>query len=114
MATRCLTVVKDFDDKEICVLYRQSDGYPEGHGKELEEFCARGIVVNGYQSKDQTDFNGVGCFAAQMVAHFKTGIGGFYLEPVGTRGLDEEFIYTVRCIKGKHPIVTVSRPSARS
>jgi len=24
----------------------------------------------------------MGCLAAQMIAHFKVGVGGFYLEPV--------------------------------
>jgi hypothetical protein len=33
------------------------------------------------------------CLAAQVVAHFKTEIGSFYLYPSGTRGMDEEYIY---------------------
>lgn len=32
MGTRSLTVMKDTGN-EIAVLYRQFDGYPEGHGQ---------------------------------------------------------------------------------
>jgi hypothetical protein len=33
------------------------------------------------------------CLAAQIVAHFKKELGGIYLQPSGSRGFDEEFIY---------------------
>jgi len=56
---------------ELVNLYRQFDGYPDGHGIELFEFL------------DSVDHNGVGCLAAQMVAHFKKGPRHFYLDAVG-------------------------------
>lgn len=37
----------------------------------------------------------MGCLAAQVVAHFKTKVGGFYLYPPKTHDIGEEFIYTV-------------------
>ena len=36
MGTRSLTVFNDsWNDEEIAVFYRQFDGYPAGHGREL-------------------------------------------------------------------------------
>ena len=101
MGTRCLTVFvdlrKDEKGKEIAVLYRQMDGYPDGHGAELQQFLAKRPIVNGYNSTDEQNkaFNGMGCLAASVVAHFKQAIGEFYLHPPGTRDIGEEYIYTV-------------------
>ena len=53
MGTRSLTVVRETEGaKDICVLYRQMDGYPTGHGAELKEFLAPFTVVNGYSLED--------------------------------------------------------------
>ena len=41
----------------------------------------------------------MGCLAAQIIAHFKNGIGGFYLYPAKTRDCGEEYIYTVYLTK---------------
>lgn len=102
MGTRSLTVFMDDrwndDDpeQEIVVMYRQMDGYPEGHGKDLAEFLAKGKLVNGIGMDAGVVFNGMGCLAAQVVTHFKDGPGGFYLHPAGTRDVGEEYIYIVR------------------
>jgi len=84
MGTRCLTFVYEENDmKPFVCLYRQHDGYRDGHGKELGEFLAPIEVCNGYSNeKAGTAANGMGCLAAQLVAHFKGphGIGGFYLQ----------------------------------
>lgn len=98
MGTRSLTVLNDEQGKEICVLYRQMDGYPSGHGQELAEFLQGFRVTNGYTLADQKASkvaNGANCLAAQIIAHFKDGIGGFYLYPAGSRDHGEEYIYTV-------------------
>lgn len=97
MGTRCLTVIKDDTGEEICVLYRQYDGYPSGHGKELKKFLAGKTIINGYGSEKDYEkhFNGMTCLAASLVAHFKTTIGGFYLYPAGTRDTREEYIYEI-------------------
>ena len=34
-------------DEEIVVMYRQFDGYPDGHGRELKEFIGDMVFVNG-------------------------------------------------------------------
>src|SRR5258708_5952489 len=96
MGTRSLTVILDEENKEICVLYRQYDGYLNGHGAELKEFLDGFSVVNGFGSGDPPkSANGMGCLAAQIIGHFKSGIGGFYLYPAATRDCGEQYIYTV-------------------
>lgn len=99
MSTRCLTVIKDELDREIAILYRQSDGYPEGHGKELRTFLAEKRMVNGIGPDATADnaFNGAYDMAARIVSHFKGNeIGGFYLYPAGTRDMGEDYVYYVR------------------
>lgn len=101
MGTRSLTYFIDpnhADEPAACV-YRQMDGYPSGHGRELAEFLAPITVVNGYGTGDAagTHANGPGCLAAQVVAHFKNdqGIGGIYLEPTTRTAKWEDYIYKV-------------------
>ena len=98
MGTRSLTIFNDtYNDEEIAVFYRQFDGYPEGHGKELLDLLKDMRVVNGMNSENMKFkiANGMDCLAAQVVAHFKNGPGDFYLYKAGTRDVLEEFIYTL-------------------
>lgn len=100
MGTRSLTIVQDqWGDGpvDVMVMYRQMDGYVGGHGHELADFLARGHLVNGIRLDNKgLVFNGMGCLAAQVVAHFKDGPGSFYLHPSGTRDTGEEYRYFVR------------------
>ena len=73
MGTRSLTFVYDSNDKPLVCMYRQFDGYPSGHGRELAKFLKPLKMVNGLR------VDGAGCLAAQMVARFKKGPGGIYL-----------------------------------
>lgn len=100
MGTRSLTVVKD-EGLEIITLYRQYDGYPSGHGEELVEFLKPFSIVNGLSGKREKVANGMGCLAAQIVAHLKTEPGGIYIYPPGSRDCGEEWIYTVYEKDGK-------------
>ena len=70
MGTRCLTVFKEEDGTEIAVMYRQMDGYPEGHGQALADFLEGRRIVNGYNMNDKKEraFNGMGCLAAILAA----------------------------------------------
>jgi hypothetical protein len=81
MGTRSLTYVYDGETPIVC-MYRQFDGYPTGHGAELAGFLSEGKIVNGLGSDDGKVFNGMGCLAAQMIAHFKQTPGGFYIHAV--------------------------------
>lgn len=98
MGTRSLTafINKARESQEICVMYRQYDGYPEGHGLQLAEFLSSGKMVNGIAvGETELVFNGMGCLAAQVISYFKEEPGGFYIEPAGTRDVGEEYIYKV-------------------
>lgn len=94
MGTRSLTILPGYDG-ETAVLYRQFDGYPEGHGAELAHLLKGLTEVNGLGGDAAGVFNGPSCLAATIVAHFKSEPGGFYLYPAGTRDQGEEFTYHV-------------------
>lgn len=100
MGTRSLTYVYESYDNEhtpVLCMYRQYDGYMEGHGLELAEFLTRGQLINGLGGKDNgTVFNGMGCLAAQLVAYFKKEAGQFYLHaPVLNQDSGQEYEYHV-------------------
>ncbi len=105
MGTRSLTrVIETYRDEkknkqvkvQLVNMYRQYDGYPEGHGTELADFLKGGKVVNGLSYNDEgLVFNGGGCLAAQMIAHFKDGAGGIYIEPITAKNCGQEYEYEV-------------------
>ena len=105
MGTRSLTkVFSTYKDEktnkqvkiQLVNMYRQYDGYPSGHGTELADFLKGGKVVNGIGGDEkQTVFNGAGCLAAQMIAHFKDGAGGIYIEPITAKNCGQEYEYEV-------------------
>jgi len=94
MGTRSLTFVYD-GDKPIINMYRQYDGYPEGHGIELADFLMSGEMVKGYSDNDAKQFNGMGCLAAQMIVHFKKSVGGFYIHAVTDTECWQDYEYHV-------------------
>ena len=97
MGTRSLTVFNnEMDNSEIVVLYRQYDGYPTGHGRDLLSFLNNMEIVDGISNTEKRRIaNGMGCLSAQIVAHLKEAPGDFYLHSAGTRDIGEEFIYTL-------------------
>jgi len=78
MGTRSITTVKDENGNKIIEMYQQYDGYPSGVGKDLFLFINSKKMVNGIGS-DKNVFNGINCFAAQLVTEFKDGAGNTYL-----------------------------------
>lgn len=78
----------------VVSIYQQYDGYPENVGLELAQFLLTGKLVNGFGSKDETNFNGMGCLTAQFIAKHKKGIGGFYITTKKDR---QEYNYFVTC-----------------
>jgi len=97
MGTRSLTVFNnEMDNSEIVVLYRQYDGYPTGHGRDLLSFLNNMEIVDGISNTEKRRIaNGMGCLSAQIVAYLKEAPGDFYLHSAGTRDIGEEFIYTL-------------------
>ena len=106
MGTRSLTIIQDEDGSEIAVLYRQFDGYPEGHGAELRAFCEGKPIINGIPVGSNTPkfgeaFNGITDLAAAIVSFFKKNeVGEFYLHPPGYRN-GEDWRYYVYPAGGK-------------
>ena len=91
MGTRSLTFVYD-EDTPLINMYRQFDGYPSGHGVELAEFLSGFEIVNGYGEVKPKLANGMGCLAAQLIAHFKKSVGGFYIHAItDSVGVDYEY-----------------------
>lgn len=111
MGTRSLTHVIDDDfgrSEHLCTIYRQYDGYPEGHGKDVVDFITSREFVSGY-NYPLKQFNGAGCFAAALVAHLKTKCngsdgdieaGGVYLHAPNLEA-KEEYNYTITIAKGE-------------
>ena len=109
MGTRSLTRVYDLYNwnkrskpkkkskkTELLCMYKQYDGYPEGLGVELVEFMKGKEAVNGIpMDKIGKVFNGVGCLAAQLIAHFKKEEGSVYIYPTGSKGCGEEYEYHI-------------------
>ena len=106
MGTRSLTFVYEKYgqiQKPVVNMYRQYDGYPEGHGAELAEFLSGGRLVNGLSATktvEEVVFNGMGCLAASMVAHFKQTPGGFYIHPVDTTDCGQDYEYHIYSANG--------------
>jgi hypothetical protein len=95
MGTRSLTFVYD-GETPIINMYRQYDGYPTGHGAELAQFLTPFTLVNGLgRNDDRKIANGMGCLAAQLIAHFKQTPGGFYIHPVTDTECGQDYEYHV-------------------
>jgi hypothetical protein len=94
MGTRSLTIVKE-DDQIVMNMYRQMDGYPSGHGLDLAEFLKPLSLCNGIGFNSKNQANGLGCLAAQIVSHFKEGIGGIYLIPAESNDVWQEYEYHI-------------------
>lgn len=97
MGTRSVTKVYNTskDSPVILSMYRQMDGYYEGHGEELKHFLDGFTIVNGLGcNTPERAANGTGCLAAQLVEHFKSefGVGGIYLTTVDD---SEEYNYHI-------------------
>lgn len=98
MGTRALVRVFG-GDEEIACIYVHHDGYPEGLGRQLVDWCATKKIVNGISLDHRLNeiANGASCLAAQLVQRFKDGPGGLCIYRVETYGCGEEYEYHLRC-----------------
>lgn len=97
MGTRSLTKFIDEHGNHIMTMYRQYDGYMEGHGKDLAKFLSGIKLINGISGRAEIGehANGMGCLAAQVIAHFKDSVGAIYIvQPKD--GESESFDYVVQ------------------
>ena len=105
MSTRSKTTVYNEDNKPILSIYRQMDGFFEGMGKDLQEFLKDMHICNGISNEQSNGkwSNGMSCLAAQLVAHFKNGIGGIYITD---HECEQEYNYDITYVKdGKVKLV---------
>jgi hypothetical protein len=91
--------------KNCAEIYRQYDGYPEGHGRDLAKLCDV-TITNGIRlGKEAGTANGMGCLAAQIVmglkrevgkesASNKNHVGTIYLEPARSHSSQERIAMT--------------------
>ena len=84
-------------------MYRQYDGYMSGHGHDLAHFLEDFKIVNGLGLRDEQIrvANGMGCLAAQLIAHFKDRPGDIYIYHPDAEDCGEEFTYTIYEKEGK-------------
>lgn len=62
MGTRSIVTFKsEWDGEEICAIYRQFDGYPEGRGKELANFLDGYRIGNGIAIKIKNNIRTASC-----------------------------------------------------
>jgi len=104
MGTRSLTkVIETYKDKKgktkkdkIMCMYRQYDGYLKGHGEELADFLSDFTITNGIRMDEKRrTANGMGCLSAQLVSHFKDGVGNIYLYSPDTKDVWEDYTYLI-------------------
>ena len=91
MSTRANVVFMQ-DDEQKAVIYKHWDGYPTGFGHELAEFLDGKKIVNGIRPDAKNIFNGMGCLAASVVAHFKEGPGDVYLDGKVSEWVDYTYV----------------------
>lgn len=105
MGTRSLTAfISEWDDSEICTIYRHWDGYPDGYGKELAEWLQGGILVNGLRGNEpKPTFNGMNRMAAYVVHKLYEAEHDPGLLKPGARDCGEDYVYVIRPASGFDP-----------
>jgi len=99
----------------IVNIYQQYDGYPEYMAVEYAKWLKDISVGNGISGKPELNkfANGVGCFAAQFIKHFKDRPGGLYLLPIDddygmTKTLCwSDYIYTLFPKEGEQTYMSI-------
>jgi hypothetical protein len=111
MGTRARVNVID-GNQTLVSIYRQMDGYPDSLGKELADFAGPMTIVNGYSMDQHAPeyANGMGCLAAQLIAHLKLNsdyvkhggvIGNVYIRDTSDESHGEEYVYNLTERDGK-------------
>lgn len=108
MGTRSITRIWNENNEPLVTMYRQFDGYIEGHGLDLAKLCSVAIL-DGFGGQKYGEYaNGAGCLAAQIVSEIKNKqLGNVYIVPHDARS--EEFNYKVQVQGvGKPVLITVT------
>ena len=101
MGTRSITHIHemkslDVDEKIVCSFYRQYDGYPTGHGKDLAEWLTSKGLKNGIGSDfiKGTHFNRAGTMAVKLCNHIQDE-SGCEIMPTGEKSDYIDFEYHI-------------------
>lgn len=118
MGTRSITTIIETVEgkkRKITTIYRQYDGYPSGHGKELFEFLKNMRICNGYGTAQKVGkwANGAGCLAAQLIKKLKDGIGGIYIGAPRTKLDWEDYGYEITVKEDASINVVVRQPGKK-
>ena len=110
MGTRSHTYIVE-GETPIGALYRQCDGYVDGHGKELARFLSGHTIVNGFGSKSDPVFNGIGDLGVRLFTHLKGNadeVGNFYLIAPTVPDSEEYGYYVSIRDNAVHVVVTAN------
>lgn len=100
MSTKSKTLFIE-EGKVIANMYRHWDGYPTVHGEELARFLDGMRMVNGLSLNPGHVANGMGCLAAQVVAHLKKEPGDIYLLAPDDKMWGVDYVYKVFDVDGE-------------
>ncbi len=106
MGTRSITHIYEMDsDKVVCSFYRHWDGYPEGHGKDLENWLKDKTLTNGIGPghDKNTTYNRAGTMAVKLMNHIQD-ISGCEVIATGSDGCWVDYTYHVFYKNGKFEI----------
>lgn len=91
------SVARFIDDGDvICAIYKHCDG--GDFGKTIAAFAKDITIVNGIPLGNARVANGMGCFAAQLIADIKTEPGDVYMCHPENEG---DYTFTVSVKNGK-------------
>jgi hypothetical protein len=121
MSTRSITRIFSIDESNekthLVSFYRHSDGYPEGHGKDLAKILSKGKYVSGLPIDEDSRvlgnyFNGAGCASASIVSLLKDEPGRIYIIPAERDNMWEEWVYIIN-LKDKGGEITIQIKDTR-
>lgn len=114
MSTRSITHIHemyelDAEQSIVCSFYRHSDGYPDGHGKDLSTWLNGKNLVNGirYDFRKGIDFNRAGTMAVKLMEHIQNE-DRCEVIPTGSSNIWEEYTYHIYFEHGEFLIETIS------
>ena len=92
-------------------IYQQYDGYPEYMAVEYAKWLKGIRIGNGISASTIFQLgefaNGVGCFAAQFIKHFKDRPGGLYLSAIDDDYGWAEYVYTLFPKEGEETYMAI-------
>ena len=93
-------------------IYQQYDGYPEYMAVEYAKWLKDISIGNGISGNSELNkfANGVGCFAAQFIKHFKDRPGGLYLSPIDDDYGWADYVYTLFPKEGEETYMSIYDP----